>query len=69
NVGSHQKGFRVKIVKGVLTILLHGTPSFFTPQGLGSSSTRRNVLTDYTFLTGLFPACYHTLRLGAVAKW
>jgi hypothetical protein len=41
DVGSHQKGFRVKMVKGVLTILPHGTPSFFTPQGLGSSSTRR----------------------------
>ncbi|WP_353300707.1 restriction endonuclease subunit S [Thermus thermophilus] len=26
----------------MLTILLHGTPSFFTPQGLGSSSTRRH---------------------------
>ncbi len=30
------------MVKGVLTILPHGTPSFFTPQGLGSSSTRRD---------------------------
>jgi hypothetical protein len=42
DVGSHEKGFRVKMVKGVLTVLLHGTPSFFTPQGSGSSSTRRH---------------------------
>ncbi|MCX7850900.1 integrase core domain-containing protein [Thermus sp.] len=27
-----------------------------------------NVLAEYTFLTGIFPACYATLRLGAVAK-
>jgi hypothetical protein len=31
DVGSHQKGFRVKIVKELLSVLVHGTPSFFTP--------------------------------------
>jgi hypothetical protein len=42
DVGSHQKGFRVKMVKGVLMILPHGTPSFFTSRGSRSSSTRRH---------------------------
>jgi hypothetical protein len=42
DVDGHEEGFCVKIVEGVLTILPHSTPSFFTPQGLGSSSTRRN---------------------------
>ncbi|RTH04986.1 hypothetical protein CSW47_05970 [Thermus scotoductus] len=35
----------------MLSVWKHSTPSFFTSQGLGSSSTRRNVLTDYRALT------------------
>jgi hypothetical protein len=31
DVDGHEKGFCTKIVEGVLTILPHGTPSFFTP--------------------------------------
>jgi hypothetical protein len=30
DVDGHEEGFCVKIVEGVLTILPHGTPSFFT---------------------------------------
>jgi hypothetical protein len=46
DVDGHEEGFCVKIVEGVLTILPHGTPSFFTSQGLGSSSTRRHFTPD-----------------------
>jgi len=42
DVGSHQKGFGVKMAKGVLMILPHGTPSFFTSRGSRSSTTRRH---------------------------
>jgi hypothetical protein len=42
DVDGHEEGFCVKIVEGVLSVWKHSTPSFFTPQGLGSSSTRRN---------------------------
>jgi hypothetical protein len=35
DVDGQEEGFCVKMVEGVLTILPHGTPSFFTPQGLG----------------------------------
>ena len=31
DVDGHEEGFCVKIVEGVLTILPHSTPSFFTP--------------------------------------
>jgi hypothetical protein len=31
DVDGHQKGFRVKIVEGVLPVGIHSTPSFFTP--------------------------------------
>jgi hypothetical protein len=41
DVDGHEEGFCVKIVEGVLTILPHGTPSFFTSRGSRSSSTRR----------------------------
>jgi hypothetical protein len=43
DVDGHEKGFCVKIVEGVLTILPHGTPSFFTSRGSKSSSTGRHV--------------------------
>jgi hypothetical protein len=43
DVGSHQKGFCVKIVKGVLSVAMHSTPSFFTSLGARSSSIRGNV--------------------------
>ena len=33
DVDRHEKGFCVKIVEGVLTILPHGTPSFSHPEG------------------------------------
>jgi len=36
---SHEEGFRVK---GMLSVGVHSTSSFFTSQGLGSSSTRRH---------------------------
>ncbi|BAW01737.1 hypothetical protein TTMY_1347 [Thermus thermophilus] len=55
DVDSHEKGLCVKMVKGVLTILPHGTPSFFTPRGSRSSSTRRN-FSQGLFLTGFLPA-------------
>ncbi|RTG99323.1 hypothetical protein CSW47_15990, partial [Thermus scotoductus] len=42
DVDGHEEGFCVKIVEGVLSVWKHSTPSFFTSQGLGSSSTRRN---------------------------
>ena len=44
DVDSHEKGLCVKIVEGVLSVWKHSTPSFFTPQGLGSSSTRRKFM-------------------------
>ncbi|RTH01933.1 hypothetical protein CSW47_11670, partial [Thermus scotoductus] len=44
DVDGHEEGFCVKIVEGVLSVWKHSTPSFFTSQGLGSSSTRRNFL-------------------------
>ncbi|RTI39200.1 hypothetical protein CSW18_07180, partial [Thermus scotoductus] len=43
DVDGHEEGFCVKIVEGVLSVWKHSTPSFFTSQGLGSSSTRRNL--------------------------
>lgn len=43
DVDGHEEGFCVKIVEGVLSVWKHSTPSFFTSQGLGSSSTRRDV--------------------------
>jgi hypothetical protein len=46
DVGSHEKGFCVKIVEGVLTILPHGTPSFFTSRGSRLSSTRRDKIKE-----------------------
>ncbi len=49
DVGSHQKGLCVKIVEGVLTILPHGTPSFFTSRGSRSSSTRRHIIAGGEF--------------------
>ncbi|RTH19002.1 hypothetical protein CSW21_11740, partial [Thermus scotoductus] len=42
DVDGHEEGFCVKIVEGVLSVWKHSTPSFFTSQGLGSSSTRRH---------------------------
>ncbi|RTG96389.1 hypothetical protein CSW21_05075, partial [Thermus scotoductus] len=42
DVDGHEEGFCVKIVEGVLSVWKHSTPSFFTSQGLGSSSTRRD---------------------------
>jgi hypothetical protein len=50
DVDGHEEGFCVKIVEGVLTILPHGTPSFFTPQGLGSSQVaHEGIHLDTTF--------------------
>ena len=43
DVDGHEEGFCVKIVEGVLSVWKHSTPSFFTSQGLGSSSTRRTL--------------------------
>ncbi|RTI13429.1 hypothetical protein CSW27_08450, partial [Thermus scotoductus] len=43
DVDGHEEGFCVKIVEGVLSVWKHSTPSFFTSQGLGSSSTRRHL--------------------------
>ncbi len=52
DVGSYQKGFRVKMVKGMLMILPrcswmlmilpHGISSFFTSRGSRSNGTRRH---------------------------
>jgi hypothetical protein len=42
DVDGHEEGFCVKMVEGVLSVWKHSTPSFLTPQGLGSSSTRRH---------------------------
>ena len=37
-VDGHEEGFCVKIVKGVLSVAMHSTPSFFTSLGARSSS-------------------------------
>jgi len=42
DVDGHEEVFCVKMVEGVLPVGVHSTPSFLTPQGLGSSSTRRH---------------------------
>ena len=35
DVDGHEKGLCVKMIKGVLLVGVHSTPSFFTPQVLG----------------------------------
>ena len=44
DVDSHEKGLCVRTAEGVLPVWKHSTPSFLTPQGLGSSSTRRKFM-------------------------